>query len=175
MSPSPVLGTAPKIVSGVRSPAAARLEGAAWASRRSWAGGSAPGPRGAARSLKSTARSSRAAVPEAVQSWQLQAGSLGSVTSSLRVPGTFTASCGVFGRFPPPGGRASLAFRLSGRPGRARGTRRPRGARRQRGVPWVLLPAPAVLPSDGFGKTKSKHPVSLARPHAFLFFLSYKS
>ena len=110
MSPSPVLGTAPKIVSGVRSRAAARLEGAAWASRRSWAGGSAPGPRGAARSLKSTARSSRAAVPEAVQSWQLQAGSLGSVTSSLRVPGTFTASCGVFGRFPPPGRKGELGF-----------------------------------------------------------------
>lgn len=75
------------------------------------------------------------------------------------------------------GGRARLSVfrdaqertRARGEPGGLGGPRRPRRAA------WVLFPAPAVLPSDGFGETNSKHPVSLARPHAFLFFLSYKS
>nr|KAF6474817.1 hypothetical protein HJG63_010955 [Rousettus aegyptiacus] len=154
------------MVSGVRSPAAARLWGAAWASRRTWARGSAHRPR-AARSLKPPARSSRAAVPlEAVQSWPLRAASLGSVTSSLGVPGTFTGSCGVFGCFPRLGREAGREDELGSPPfwaprkGRERGDRGGRGGRGDRaGLRGVLFPAPAVLPSDGWGEAKSKHPV----------------
>lgn len=66
------------------------------------------------------------------------------------------------------GGRARLSVfrdaqertRARGEPGGLGGPRRPRRAA------WVLFPAPAVLPSDGFGETNSKHPVSLARPNS---------
>lgn len=74
------------------------------------------------------------------------------------------------------GGRARLSAFLDALEGtRARGRRRPLGARSPRRAACVFLPAPAVVPSDGFGRTRSKHPVPRARPHAFLFFLSYKS
>lgn len=121
------------MVSGVRSPAAARRWGAAWASGGTLARGGAQGPR-AARSRRSTARSSRAAVPEAVQRWQLRAGSLGSVTSSLGVPGTSTGSCGVFGSFPPLGREGELGFPRfeTRRRGRGRGEPGGRGGRGDR-------------------------------------------
>lgn len=67
------------MVSRVRSAAAARLWGAAWARGGSAARDSAHGPGGALsparpRSLQSTARSSRAAGPEAGRSWRPRAG-----------------------------------------------------------------------------------------------------
>lgn len=99
-------------------------------------GQSAWTPRGgAARSLRPRARCSRAAVPQAVRSWQLGAGSLGSVTSSLGVPGTFTGSCGVFGCFPPPAGeegRARLSAFRDALSGRGRGERGAAGEARRR-------------------------------------------
>lgn len=140
--------------------------------------GARRGARPSQQSLKSTLSASRAAVPEAVQSWQPRAGSLGSVTSSLGVPGTFTSACGVFGCFSSASeGRRALLFAFLSAQERTRaregGCGEGRGDRP--GAAVGLCPGPAVLPSDGFGKAKNKHPVSLARPHAFLFFLSYKS
>lgn len=144
--------------------------------------GSAHGARGArsparARSLNSTARSSRAAVPQAVRSWQRRrAGALGVPLPHLESPGLSrppaVSSSGVFLSF---GGRASSPESAFSKPGewpRAQGSRRRRGARRPPGgggLPWVLRPARAVQSSDGLGRTKTQHPVSLARPHAFLF------
>lgn len=135
---------------GLRSAAAARRWGAAWASGRAWARGGAHGPRGAqsparAGSLKSTARSSRAAVPQAVRSWQPRAGSLGVSLPHLESQGLSQApavSSGLSLRF---GERASSPVRLleAREWRRARGSRRRRrGARRQTGgLPWVLCPA----------------------------------
>lgn len=68
-------------------------------------------------------------------------------------------------------GRARLsAFRDARERTRAPGPRPPREARGPRRAAWVLFPAPSILPSDGFSKTKSKHPVSLARPQCLPFF-----
>lgn len=68
-------------------------------------------------------------------------------------------------------GRARLsACRDAQERTRARGTRPPREARRPRRAAWVLFPAPSILPSDGFSKTKSKHPVS--RPPSMPSFFS---
>lgn len=171
MLPSPLLGTAPEMVSGARSPAAARLGGPHGRPEALGPGAERMDPagrRGAARSLRPTARSSRAAVPQAVRSWQLGAGWPGSVTSSLGVPGTFTGSCGVLGCFPPPageGGRARLSAFRDARSGRGRGGRGGRGggARRRgscsrsprsclqtasgEGTASILSPSPALAPS----------------------------
>ena len=119
---------------------AARRWGAAWAWGRAWARGSAHGARGArsparARSLKSTALSSRAAVPQAVRSWQRRAGALGVSLPHLESQGLSRApavSSGVLLRF---GGTASSPVRLleAREWPRARGSRRRPGARRQPG------------------------------------------
>lgn len=135
---SPVLGPAPRVVSRVRR--------AAGAGGRAGPGSAHParGPLSPARaaSLSSTARASRAAVPEAVQSWRRRAGSQGSVASSLGVPGTFTGSRGVLGCFPPLQGQGELPFRLWGCPGgRARGSQAAARARDS--------PAAAVGPLPG--------------------------
>lgn len=81
-------------------------------------------------------------------------------------PGTFTGSCGVFGCFPRLGREAGREDELGSPPfwaprkGRERGDRGGRGGRGDRaGLRGVLFPAPAVLPSDGWGEAKSKHPV----------------
>lgn len=119
------------MVSGVRSLAAARLPGPAWARGGSAARGSAHGPRGALRparprSLQSTARSSRAAVPEAGRSWRPQAGwrECHFLTWS---PRDFSrAPAGSPSVFPRSGGRASSllsAFAETPRRGRERGKR----------------------------------------------------
>lgn len=165
------------MVSGVRSPAAARLWGAAWASRRTPARGSAHGPR-AARSLRSTALSSRAAVPEAVQRWQLRAGALGSVTSSLVVPGTFTGSCGVFSSFAPLGREGELGFPPFETLGRGRG-RGDRGRRGRRGDRAGLRGSSSRRPRSCLQTASVKRKASILSLspalNAFLFFPSYKS
>lgn len=128
------------MVSGVRSLAAARLRGPAWARGGSAARGSAHGPRGALRparprSLQSTARSSRAAVPEAGRSWRPRAGwrECHFLTWS---PRDFSrAPAGSPSVFPRSGGRAiTLSFRLlQRRPGEdeSAGSGQQPGARRQ--------------------------------------------
>lgn len=161
--------------------AAARRWGAAWAWGRAWAPGQrAWSPRGAEPGagaepeLHGALLQGRGAAGRA----ELAAAAgrrAGSATSSLGVPGTFTASRGVFfGCFPLLRREGELSgVRLpeargvaesAGRPAAARGAETARG-----GLPWVLRPARAVQSSDGLGRTKTQHPVSLARPHAFLF------
>lgn len=84
-----------------------------------------------------------------------------------QVPGTFTASRGVFfeGVFPLLRREGELSGVRLPEAGVAESWGRPAAARRgdrPGGLPWVLRPARAVQSSDGLGRTKTQHPVSLA-------------
>lgn len=158
-----MLGTAPGLVSGVRSRAAARRWGAAPARGGRAARGGAQAPRGAQsparpRSLQSPARSSRAAGREAGRSWRPRAGrrechfltrSPGDFHGLLRGPRVFSSAS--------EGGRALLSASADAQErtrARAAG-QRPGGERTARGLRGSSARRPLTCLQTALGTRKT--------------------